>query len=197
MDEIGFQTDTWIARAATALDAERLAEFCVANPDYDVFLTGEVPDTRVWVDDFLNDVPPAHFNWRATHKLVVSSASAQQSIMAVIDVTEDMIARGVGHIGLFQVAQKLRGNGFAHELYQKLEDWLHKRASEVIRLGVLHGNPRGLAFWTRHGYQKTRERTGVAPTGIQHTSDVMFKPLKPMSLEVYRQLVPRDHPSSS
>jgi hypothetical protein len=31
-------------RAASVFDADLLAAFCRANPGYDVFLTGEVPD---------------------------------------------------------------------------------------------------------------------------------------------------------
>lgn len=107
-----------------------------------------------------------------------------------------MIGKGVGHIGLFQVAQKLHGTGLAQDLYSALERWLASRGARVIRLGVLDGNERGMAFWTRFGYRKTRVRMGTAPTGKQHCSSVMYKPLLPMSLSEYRILVPRDHPEA-
>jgi ribosomal protein S18 acetylase RimI-like enzyme len=142
-------TDVWTAKDA---DRPALAAFCRNNPEYDVFLTGEVP--------------------------------------------EDMIDKGVGHIGLFQVATASHGTGLAHDLYQGLEDWLASRGTDVLRLGVLDGNVRGMAFWTRHGFLETRRRQGTAPNGKTHLSYVMYKPLKPLTLEAYRLRVPRDDPNS-
>jgi ribosomal protein S18 acetylase RimI-like enzyme len=143
-----------------------------------------------------NDLPPRSFGWSETHKLIVLNASSSDQILAIVDVSEDMLAKSVGHIGLFQVAETLHGCGFAHQLYDALEAWLVGRGSDVIRLGVLEGNPRGLAFWTRHGFRETRRRSGVAHTGKTHNSMVMYKPLQPMTLEAYRQRVPRDHPDT-
>lgn len=157
-----------LVRIATPDDRAALKNFCRDNPDYDVLLTGEVPDPEAWVEDFLHDLPPASFNWSATHKLIAVSAHEPHAIQAIMDVSEDMIAQGVGHIGLFQVAQALHATGYAHHLYEGLEAWLMKRGTDVLRLGVLDGNPRGLAFWTRHGYRQTRTRIGTAPTGKSH-----------------------------
>ena len=182
----------------TATDADRpaLAAFCQKNPEYDLFLTGQIPEADAWVEDFLTDLPPTSFNWKTTHKLIARTHQNPDTIAAVIDVTQDMIAPGVGHIGLFQVATALHGSGFAHALYQGLEDWLASRGMDVLRLGVLEGNPRGMAFWTRHGYLKTRQRVGTAPSGKTHQSHVMYKPLKPLTLDAYRQRVRRDDPKS-
>jgi ribosomal protein S18 acetylase RimI-like enzyme len=108
-----------------------------------------------------------------------------------------MIAKGVGHIGLFQVAEAQHGTGLAHALYQELENWIGSRGSDVLRLGVLDGNARGMSFWKKHGYLQTRTREGTAPTGKQHLSHVMYKPLMRMSLKAYRARVPRDDPAGS
>jgi ribosomal protein S18 acetylase RimI-like enzyme len=182
----------------TATDADRpaLAAFCRDNPEYDVFLTGEVPDEAEWVEDFMTDLPPASFNWTHTHKLFVRRHQNPDIIAAIIDVTEDMIDKDVGHIGLFQVATALHGTGLANDLYQGLEDWLASRGTDVLRLGVLDGNARGMAFWTRHGFLETRRRQGMAPNGKTHLSHVLYKPLKPLTLEAYRLRVPRDDPNS-
>lgn len=185
--------DVW-----TATDADRpaLAAFCRVNPEYDLFLTGEVPNEAEWVEDFMTDLPPASFNWTQTHKLIVRHNQDPGAIAAILDVTEDMIDKGVGHIGLFQVATALQGTGLAHHLYQGLEDWLANRGMDVLRLGVLDGNARGMAFWTRHGFLETRRRHGTAPTGKTHLSHVLYKPLTPLTLEAYRWRVPRDDPNS-
>jgi ribosomal protein S18 acetylase RimI-like enzyme len=185
--------DVW---TATEADRPALAAFCHDNPEYDVFLTGEVPNEAEWVEDFMTDLPPASFNWTHTHKLIVRRHQDPNRIAAILDVTEDMIAKGVGHIGLFQVATALHGTGLAHELYQGLEDWLASRGTDVLRLGVLDGNARGMAFWTRHGFFETRRRQGKAPNGKTHLSHVMYKPLKPLTLGAYRLRVPRDDPNS-
>lgn len=185
--------DIWVA---TDADRPDLAAFCRDNPEYDVFLTGEVPDEAEWVEDFMTDLPPASFNWTATHKLIARRHQDQGKIAAILDITEDMIDKCVGHIGLFQVATALHGVGLAHRLYQGLEDWLASRGMDVLRLGVLEGNARGMSFWTRHGFLETRRRQGTAPTGKTHLSFVMYKPLKPLSLDAYRLRVPRDDPSS-
>ncbi|GIU67284.1 hypothetical protein PsB1_1438 [Candidatus Phycosocius spiralis] len=185
--------DVW---TATQSDGPALAMFCQLNPEYDLFLTGEMPKVALWVEEFLTSQPPALFHWTQTHKLIARTHQHPDTIAAVLDVTEDMIAPGVGHISLFQVATALQGSGFAHVLYQALEDWLASRGMDVLRLGVLEGNPRGMAFWTRQGYLKTRERVGTAPSGKTHQSYVMYKPLKPLTLDAYRQRVPRDDPKS-
>lgn len=185
--------DIWVA---TDADRPDLAAFCRDNPEYDVFLTGEVPDEAAWVEDFMTDLPPASFKWTTTHKLIVRRHQDVGTIAAILDVTLDMIDRGVGHIGLFQVATALHGGGLAHRLYHGLEDWLATSGMDVLRLGVLEGNARGMAFWTRHGFLETRQRQGTAPTGKIHQSHVMVKPLRPLTLEAYRQRVPRDDPSS-
>jgi GNAT superfamily N-acetyltransferase len=185
--------DVWTATDADRLD---LAAFCRDNPEYDVFLTGQVPQEAEWVADFLTDLPPSSFNWTHTHKLIARRHQDPDTVAAILDVSEDMIDKGVGHIGLFQVATTLHGTGLAHELYQGLEGWLASRGMDVLRLGVLDGNARGMAFWTQHGFLETRRRQGTAPNGKTHLSHVRYKPLKPLTLEAYRLRMPRDDPNS-
>jgi GNAT superfamily N-acetyltransferase len=190
------QVENLLVKQACVEDTQALQAFCRENPDYDVFLTGELPDETAWVDDFLTDEPPAAFGWSRTLKLIGAYTHKQDDIVAIIDVTLDMISPGIGHIGLFQVAKKHYGCGLAHQLYMGLETWLIDQGMVALRLGVLEGNPRGMAFWVRHGFVETRLRNGMAPTGKQHKSHVMFKPLKPMTRDAYRTVVPRDHPDT-
>jgi ribosomal protein S18 acetylase RimI-like enzyme len=191
---------------SVACDADRadLAAFCRTNPGYDILLTGEVPDPDVWVDDFLTGLPLAAFNPGPTVKLVVregdggtgAAPGAGGVILAVIDVTLDMIAPGVGHVGLFQLAEDRHGSGLAHSLYRALEAWLAAQGMDVIRLGVLTTNPRAARFWARHGYRPTRQRTTVLESGRVVVTDVLVKPLRPMPAVAYLERVPRDDPAS-
>jgi ribosomal protein S18 acetylase RimI-like enzyme len=185
-------------------DSADLARFCVTNPGYDILLTGEVPEPEAWVRDFLTDLPPAQFNPGATFKFVVRDGEgvAVGEIVAVVDVTLDMIDRGVGHIGLFQVAEARHGSGLAHRLYAALEGWLVQQGMDVVRLGVLTSNPRGARFWARHGYRPTRQRSATLENGRVVVTDVLVKPIgassaaQPFSLDAYRARVPRDDPAS-
>jgi GNAT superfamily N-acetyltransferase len=189
-----FHAAETVVRPATRDDAPALARFCRENPGYDLFLSGAAPVEAEWVEDFLTDLPPADFGWSATHKLIATPLDRPDTIHAVMDVSEDMLARGVGHIGLFQVAENLHGTGFADELYRALEAWMVARGMDAIRLGVFLGNDRGAAFWGRHGYRLSRLR--AAPDGSGHVSQVLMKAFSPTSLEAWHARVPRDHPDA-
>jgi GNAT superfamily N-acetyltransferase len=188
---IGFVTARTVTRIATRDDARLLGAFCTANPAYDVLLTGEVPDEREWVEDFLTDLPPESYGWTATHKLISLATGTDAPIVAVMDVSENMLAPGIGHIGLFQVADALHGSGLADELYTGLEMWLAGRGMDGFRLGVLQANPRGQRFWARHGYSLSRTRP--VPDGSGHVTNVLMKSLTGQSLADWQRRVPRDH----
>lgn len=195
MSPIASSLPDWTITAAGEGDRADLARFCIDNPDYDILLTGEVPEPEAWVEDFLTDLPPPQFNPGPTVKLVVRPA-AGGGVAAIVDVTLGMIDPRVGHIGLFQVAQARQGSGLAHDLYRALEDWLAGQGMEAVRLGVLTTNPRGAAFWARHGYRHLRQRSTVLDTGRTVVTDVLVKLLAPLTLEAYRARVPRDDPSA-
>lgn len=67
-----------------------------------------------------------------------------------------------------------------------------------MRLGVVRGNARAEAFWTRQGYTELRTREGVDTGGRFNTLSVRLKPLRAdPGLEVFLRLVPRDDPGST
>lgn len=185
----------WTITQASDADRSDLAGFCIANPDYDILLTGEVPEPAAWVEDFLTDLPPADFHPGPTAKLVVRPAEGGD-IAAILDVTLGMIDPHVAHIGLFQVAQARHGSGLAHQLYPALESWLAGQGMEAVRLGVLITNPRAAAFWTRHGYQPLRHRTATLDHGRTVVTEVRMKLLAPITRAAYLARVPRDDPSA-
>jgi GNAT superfamily N-acetyltransferase len=189
-----FTTANLSVRHATNADRSALAAFCAANPGYDILLTGHLPNTDEWVEDFLTDLPPADFGWTATHKLLAFEAGSSAEILAIMDVSENMLAPGVGHIGLFQVAEAHQGTGLADQLYQGLESWLAGRGMDAFRLGVLQANPRGQRFWARHGY--VRSRTRVSPDDPGQLIDVLRKSLRQESIDGWHKRVPRDCPQS-
>jgi GNAT superfamily N-acetyltransferase len=182
------------ARPATEVDADRLAAFFRANPGYDLMLFGTLPDAAEWVEDFLSDVPPEAFGATATHKLVVTDDNGEGPLLAIIDVSENLLSPGVAHLGLFQVAEAEHGSGLAHELYRALEAWMAGRGMDAFRLGVLEANGRGQRFWARHNYRLTRLRE--VSVGPGHVSQVMFKTLAACDVDEWRARVQRDHPDA-
>jgi GNAT superfamily N-acetyltransferase len=189
-----FATPNLTIRHVTTADRVLLAAFCEANPGYDVLLTGQVPDTSEWVEDLLTDLPPVEFGWTATHKLIALLPHDPGTILAVMDISENMLAPGVGHIGLFQVAEARHGTGIAHELYAGLEAWLIERGMDAFRLGVLETNTRGRVFWDRCGFQVSRQRE--ADDGSGQVWIVMMKSILGGSLADWHRRVPRDRPAS-
>jgi GNAT superfamily N-acetyltransferase len=190
-----FTTHSLTVRHVTDADRPALAAFCVANPGYDILLTANVPDTDEWVEDFLTDLLPPELRATTTHKLIALEPGRPGTILAIIDVSENMLAPGVGHIGLFQVAQAEHGSGLAHELYSGLERWMADRGMDAFRLGVLVANPRGQAFWKSQSYQVSRHRS--LSDGSGHVSVVMMKSRVPTTLAQWHARVPRDHPGAA
>jgi len=56
-------------------------------------------------------------------------------------------------IGLLMVDASLHGQGHGRRLAALVEDRLRNAGRTAIRLAVLAGNPKALAFWTALGYQ--------------------------------------------
>jgi GNAT superfamily N-acetyltransferase len=192
-----FATGRHVVRPACAFDGPALEAFAAQNPGYDILLSGAAPEPHLWVEEFMESQPPREFGWSAVHKLVAIPQDGGP-VAAVMDICEDMIAPGVGHVGLFQVAEALHGTGIAQELYEALEAWLAGRGSDAVRLGVLLANPRGRAFWVRNGYQVSRLREAPSDAPVAHTAEVMVKFLStPASLEAWWTRVPRDRPDPS
>lgn len=120
-------------------------------------------------------------------------------LAAVADITSDLLAAGVWHLGLFIVETARHGRGEAQALYLAVEDWARANGAAWMRLGVVHGNARGEAFWARQGYVEVRRREGMTFGEVTRTVRVMVKPLVGGSkvgdsIDAYLAMVPRDRP---
>jgi ribosomal protein S18 acetylase RimI-like enzyme len=190
-----FNTSTCIVRAAREDDANAVWDFVCANPEYELMVSGRMPSREELLHEFFHHKPPPEMPYRAVHKFVVLDAS--DNIVGLIDCCEDLIAKGVGHIGFFQVSTAAHGSGFAHKLYAALEAWLVSRGADSIRLGVVSQNLRSKSFWQRNGYQHVKTRDNIVMGVLSNTLYVMVKFIAPQTLAEYFARVPRDDPSQT
>ena len=173
---------------------ERLLQrFFEANPEYFLGVNGEPAGPREAHDEIHGELPAG---WSYTKNWLIGYADASGELAAMANVTSDLLASGVWHVGLFIVETPRHGNGNARLLYRGLEDWAKSEGAAWLRLGVVEGNGRAERFWESCGFVQTRSRSGVSMGKRVNTLRVMLKPLHGGALEEYLQLVPRDRPES-
>lgn len=140
-----------------------------------------------------HDVPPA--GWPYTRTWLIDVEDAAGNMIAMTNVTSDLLAKGVWHIGLFIVATSRHGSGIASTIHEQLEEWMRGQGALWIRLGVVEGNARAERFWEKAGYLDVRKRAGVEMGTCINRLRVMAKPLAGGTLVQYLALVARDRPT--
>jgi GNAT superfamily N-acetyltransferase len=168
-----------------------LQRFFDLNPEYFIAVTGEVAGPDEAHDEVHGQVPAG---WPFTKKWVLGIAAEDGSLVAMLNVVSDLLAKGVWHIGLFIVAHELHGTGAALSLLRQLERWAAAGGAAWLRLGVVEGNGRAERFWERSGFVEVRKREGVRMGKKVNTVRVMAKPLAGGTLSEYLALIGRDNP---
>lgn len=170
-----------------------LQAFYDANPEYELLINGRRPPPDTAAVDF-DERPPPHLG--ATWHGYLGVYDAAGALDAVIVLDRDLGAPGVWHLGLFLVATRLHGSGFAPALYRALEAAVAAQGAGWLRLAVVAANARARAFWQRMGFVPVRTREGFNSGARLNDAIVMLKPLGDEPLEAYLQRVPRDRPGS-
>jgi GNAT superfamily N-acetyltransferase len=166
-----------------------LQRFFEENPAYFCAVEGEPagPDAA---HEAIHDPLPA--GWPYTKKWVIGYVDSAGQLVAMADVTSDLLAPGVWHIGLFIVATARHGSGDAQALFAGLQAWALANGAQWLRLGVVQGHARAERFWQQQGFVQTRVREGVQMGQLTNKIVVMFKPLTGGTTAGYLQCVPRD-----
>ena len=174
-------------------DAPRLQAFLDANPEYNLRVEGRppLPDAA---ETALAARPPD--GWPYSKRWLLALDDSEGRMIGIVDLTADLLAAHVWHVGLFVVATALHGTGAAQTLYDALEAWMRDTGAQWLRLGVVDGNVRAERFWRRAGYTEARMRTGVEMGERVNDVRVMVKPLDGGTLSAYQALVPRDRADS-
>jgi len=186
-----FTSDRFRAIALTPADAPLLQAFFDANTEYFQAVTG-APALPTEAHDEIVTPPPADFAW--TDRWVMAFRDADDVTVGMANVTSDLPAPNVWHIGLFIVATGVFGTGVAAELHDALLHWARAHGARWMRLGVVQGNERAERFWRRRGYVETRLRDGIAMGARVNSVRVMVKPLGGGRIDEYLALVARDRP---
>lgn len=193
-----FQTPALRAHELAETELPALQAFYDANPAYFMAVNGRPAgpdDARLeWEEQ-----PPAHLSFtRRWFMGLRAREQAGEPLVGVAVVVSDLCAPQAWHLGLFIIATALHGRGVAGPAYQALEDWARAQGARWMRLGVVRGNARAEAFWTRQGFIELRTREGVDTGGRMNTLSVRLKPLQAdVGLDDYLRLVPRDQPGST
>jgi GNAT superfamily N-acetyltransferase len=172
-------------------DLPALQRFFVENPEYQLLVEGEPPGPDAAQKQF-DALPPPE--WPMKRKWVIGFRDAEDGLIGVADLLEDLFVPHVWHLGLFIVATGQHGRGTGRVLYDGLERWLRSRHCTWIRLGVVIGNARAERFWERCGYLEVRQRIAVPYGRKVNDLRVMLKPLAEGKLSDYLAAVARDRP---
>ena len=185
-----FETAGHRAEVARRDDIVALQAFFEANPTYTRLVEGRevAPDAAATEFD---DGPPAQFAFDRRWLLLVRERASGE-LVGVIDGVKDLLAPGIWHVGLFFVAERLHGSGFAAGLHAALQDWMQGQGARWLRLNVVDRNLRGARFWRRQGYAFVCPREWTAPSGRVNTVWTLVKPLAGESLAGYLGAQTRD-----
>lgn len=174
-------------------DIPRLQRFFEENPEYHLAVEGRKPPADAASEEFTS-LPPPEFGY--DRRWILDFSAPEGEMIGMANVVSNLLAPGVGHVGLFIVATRLHGTGAAIGMYRGLESWMHGNGARWLRLGVVRGNTRAERFWEKMGFVEVRRRLGVQMGGLTHDLRVMVKPMPCENVAEYLSRVARDRPES-
>lgn len=174
-----------------AENAARLQVLFEDNADYFNAIQGAPASPTEALDELTEPLPEG---WSFTRQYRLGWQDRSGALHAMANITSDLLAVGVWHIGLFMLQKARHGTGDARRIFQSIEEWALGQGAHWLRLGVVAGNERAERFWRSSGFVECRTREGVEMGGQLNTVRVMVKPLRGGTLADYVQAVPRDRP---
>ena len=175
----------------TLRHAPLLQQFFDDNPAYFLAVLGQAARPTEAYEEIVEALPPG---WSFSRQIRIAWQEASGRLAAMANITSDLLAPGVWHIGLFIVATERHGSGAAQALYRDIEAWAVANGASWLRLGVVLGNARAERFWETAGFHEARRRTGLEMGKLTNTVRVMIKPLNGRTIDEYLRLVARDRP---
>lgn len=138
-------------------DRAAVAAFLQEAADYWILADGTPPGPQA-ADDFFTDCPPG-CDPAASHRL---GLFRDGRLSGLAELSFGFPAPGDAYLGLMILAPRIRGQGHGARLLAHVETLARAMQAPTLYLGVIAANPKGRAFWERHGF---------VPTGVTRQDD--------------------------
>ncbi|MEM1075155.1 MAG: GNAT family N-acetyltransferase [Pseudomonadota bacterium] len=132
--------------AADALDLATRAQ------DYVILEVGHAPEAE-YVKDFFTAVPPGLSPDRLLHFGVMDGPA----LVGLLCIAQGYEFADDWWIGLMLLDPAFRGQGIGGGIIHEIKLRARAQGMATLKLAVLTANPRGLAFWRRHGFEHHRD----------------------------------------
>lgn len=142
------------------------------SADYVRLERGQEPDAAL-TDEFFGDTVPGGTLGEAL-KLGLFTG---RGLQGVADLGFGYPEPGDAFMGLMQFAADARGQGHGSAFLRDIEDRARSRGARRLFIAVLHGNPRGRAFWERYGFTLALADCTVTLGSLTQLADRMVKTL--------------------
>lgn len=151
-------------------DKAAVAAFLDEAADYWILADGAPPGPEA-VEDFFTSCPPG-CDPAASHRL---GLFRDGRLSGLAELSFGFPEPNDAYLGLMILAPRVRGQGHGVRMLAQVERLAREAGSPVLYLGVIEANPRGRAFWERHGFR---------PTGITRQDDrnITHRLVKPLSV---------------
>lgn len=149
-------------------DLPAVAAFLQEAADYWLLAEGAAPGPDA-AAEFFTDGPPNHDPARQRHLglfLAGNLAGLAELSFGFPDATD-------AYLGLMILSPRHRGQRHGESLLAHVETLARGAGASALYLAVIEANPRGRAFWQRHGFAPT----GVTRTDDRNTTHRLCKPL--------------------
>lgn len=149
-------------------DLAAVAAFLDESADYWLLADGHAPGPTA-AAEFFTDCPP-NCDPAASRRLGLFVGGR---LSGLAELAFGFPVAGDAFLGLMILAPRLRGQGQGQRLLAHVESLARAAKAPALYLGVIEANPRGRAFWDRHGFRPT----GVTRTDARNTFHRLVKAL--------------------
>lgn len=149
-------------------DLHAVAAFLQEAADYWLLADGEAPGATA-AADFFTDCPP-NCDPAQSHHL---GLFVEDGLSGLAELSFGFPNPGDAYLGLMILAPRIRSMGHGPRLLAEVETRARAAGAPALFLGVLESNPKGRAFWHRHGFRPT----GVTRQDARNITHRLAKPL--------------------
>lgn len=139
-------------------DHERVLHLCLRARDYIELETGAGPD-MAYVQETMTDAP----NGVPPDQVWCWGAQEGDTLAGIATCLKGFYGPDDWYLGLLLLDPAARGRGLGAQMLAHVTDQARADRVACLRIAVLDANPRGRAFWARHGF--THEKSTTAGDG--------------------------------